>query len=371
MSDRILVATRKGLFDVSRQGGAWRIRNASFVGDSVPMVLADPRDRAWYAALGHGHFGSKLHRSIDEGKTWNEISAPKYPEKPADYVDVVSPMSGKITPWSLELIWSLEPGGADEPGALWLGTIPGGLFRSDDAGQTWRLIRSLWDEPSRKEWFGGGYDFAGIHSVIVDPRDSRRVTVGVSCGGVWVSRDRGESWKCQSTGMFATYAPPQRRDDPVIQDPHRLSACHAAPEVVWSQHHCGVFRTANGCERWDTIEQPGVSAFGFAVAAHPSDPKTAWFVPALSDEKRVPVDGRVVVTRTRDGGKTFDTLRDGLPQENAYDLVYRHALDIDQSGQRLAFGSTTGSLFVSEDGGDHWRTISAHLPPVYCVRFIA
>ncbi len=112
------------------------------------------------------------------------------------------------------------------------------------------------------------------------------------------------------------------------------------------------------------------STFGFAVAVHPSNPDTAWFVPAIKDDKRVPVDGRVTISRTRDGGKTFDLLREGLPQEHAYDLTFRHSLDIDHSGQLLVFGSTTGSLWVSEDQGDSWKLVACHLPPVYCVRFI-
>ncbi|MEZ5365678.1 MAG: hypothetical protein R2748_25950 [Bryobacterales bacterium] len=92
-------------------------------------------------------------------------------------------------------------------------------------------------------------------------------------------------------------------------------------------------------------------------------------MPAVKDEKRYPADGRVVVTRTRDGGKTFETLSKGLPQEHAYDLVFRHALDVDESGERLAFGSTTGSVWTSDDGGDSWSTVSTNLPPVYAVRF--
>jgi hypothetical protein len=76
-----------------------------------------------------------------------------------------------------------------------------------------------------------------------------------------------------------------------------------------------------------------------------------------------------VVNRTRDGGKTFETLSRGLPQQHAYDLVFRHALDVDDTGERLAFGSTTGSLWVSENGGDAWQTVSLNLPPIYAVRF--
>jgi hypothetical protein len=105
------------------------------------------------------------------------------------------------------------------------------------------------------------------------------------------------------------------------------------------------------------------------VAVHPYEPDTAWFVPGVRDDSRYPVDGKVVVSRTRDGGQSFDVLREGLPQRHAYDLVYRHCLDIDSSGERLAFGSTTGNLWISEDQGDHWQQVSAFLPPIYCVRF--
>ena len=80
--------------------------------------------------------------------------------------------------------------------------------------------------------------------------------------------------------------------------------------------------------------------------------------------------GQVTVLRTRDGGRRFETLRRGLPQEHAYDLVLRHALDVDASGARLAFGSTTGSLWVTEDAGDSWITVGEHLPPIHAVRWV-
>ena len=239
---------------------------------------------------------------------------------------------------------------------------------SDDRGGSWRLVESLWNRPERANWFGGGYDDPGIHSVCVHPENRDHLTVGVSCGGVWVSLDGAKTWETRTQGMYAAYMPPERRDDPSIQDPHRVAQCPAHPDVLWSQHHNGMFRSTDGGRLWSELK--GVpSNFGFAVVAHPTDPETAWFVPAVKDECRVPVDGKVVVTRTRDGGRTFDVLRDGLPQQHAYDLVFRHALDIDKSGERLAFGSTTGSVWVSENGGDRWAAISRHLPPVYQVLF--
>jgi photosystem II stability/assembly factor-like uncharacterized protein len=138
---------------------------------------------------------------------------------------------------------------------------------------------------------------------------------------------------------------------------------------MWVQHHNAIFRSDDAGMNWTECVDVAPSTFGFAVAAHPSDPDTAWFVPGIKDEKRIPVDGRLVVTRTRDGGKTFEQLAEGLPREHAYHLVYRHSLDVDATGDRLAMGSTTGSLFVSENQGDRWQRVSAELPPIHAVRF--
>lgn len=361
MTNRIRVATRKGLFTVERRAGRWIVGEPAFAGDPVTAVLDDPRDGALYAALALGHFGVKLRRSVDDGRTWDELDAPAYPPQPEGAPGAA---------WSLVQLWCLETGGADEPGVLWAGSIPGGLFRSGDRGATWQLQRALWDRPERLEWLGGGYDAPGIHSIIVDPRDARRITVGVSCGGVWITEDGGAHWRVAADGMQAGYMPPDRRGDPNIQDPHRIVGCRARPDVLWAQHHSGIFRSIDGATRWQEIERAGPSTFGFAVAVHPTDPDTAWFVPAAKDETRVPVDARFVVTRTRDGGRSFDVIDRGLPPPPAYDLVYRHGLDVSADGSHLAMASTTGALWVSEDGGDGWHCVTAHLPPVYAVRFV-
>lgn len=368
MSDQLYVATRKGLFTLDRGANDWRVAHAAFLGDPVSMVLRDPRDGVMYAALGHGHFGVKLHRS-ENGIDWSEWKTPVYPEPAEGAEPDKCPMRGIEIPSRVELIWALETGGDDRPGVLWCGTLPGGLFRYDPKDGDWRMIRSLWDHPARKKWFGGGYDYPGIHSICVDPRDTNHVTVGVSCGGVWVTRDSGESWTCKADGMVAEYMPPESSRDPEIQDPHRVVNCPAAPDHFWAQHHNGVFRSTDGSESWHGIDTVKPSTFGFAAAVHPRDPNTCWLAPAIADQKRVPVDGKVVVARTRDGGKTFDALHEGLPQEHAYDLVFRHALDVDETGNRLAMGSTTGSLWITDNGGDSWQSVTAHLPPIYCVQF--
>jgi photosystem II stability/assembly factor-like uncharacterized protein len=397
----MIVGTRKGLFVFERDDAErrWKQVALHFIGEPVTSALADPRDGTLYAALNLGHFGVKLHRLLAGTREWEPCTVPVYPPQPEVAAAVDAAMAGqtagtgtgsaadaasqaqqqstessessesKSEPlWSLEQIWTLEPGGADQPGTLWAGTIPGGLFRSDDRGESWTLNRGLWDRPERREWGGGGYDHAGIHSVLVDPRDSRHVTVAVSSGGVWQTFDGGDTWRPTSRGMEADYMPPERRFEENVQDPHRVVQCLAAPDRLWTQHHCAIFRSIDGGKNWTRIEaQP--SNFGFAVAVHPQDPDTAWFVPAVKDACRIPVDGKFVVTRTRDGGRTFESFSDGLPSPPAYDLVYRHGLAIDDTGSKLAMGSTTGGLWTSDDAGEHWQEVSAHLPPVYHVSF--
>jgi hypothetical protein len=355
----LLIGTRKGLFTV-RDG---KIAGADFLGVPVSAVLPDRRDGSVYAALDHGHFGTKVHRR-DPGGDWVEVATPEYPPKPDDLVDL-DPMRGEPVPWATKLLWTLEPGAGD---TVYAGTIPGGLFQSRDRGASWSMFRSLWDDPRRQQWMGGGYDNPGVHSVSVDPRDPQTVLIGVSSGGVWRSTDGGDTW-APSEGLRNAYMPPEQAYDPVAQDPHRLARCAADPDVVWCQHHNGIFRSTDGGVTFGEITDVAPSTFGFAVAAHPHDGQTAWFVPAVADVQRIPVDGRMVVTRTRDGGATFETLDRGLPAEHAYHLVYRHALDVDDAGERLAMASTTGSLWTSDDAGDQWSLVSSSLPPVACVRW--
>ncbi len=354
MSERMLVATRKGLISFARKNGGWSIARTDFPGVAVTAALYDARDEALYAMLKHGHFGSKLHRSDDDGRTWVELPAPAFSPDAAD-----AP--------TLFQVWTLEAGGASDSGRLWAGALPAGLFWSDDRGEHWQQVSALWDVPERAKWFGGGYDDAGIHTIMPDPRDPARVFVAISCGGVWETRNGGKNWTLLGEGLIATYMPPEQAGMRETQDPHRVVRCAAAPDTMWMQHHNGIFRSSDAGATWSQLKLPG-DDFGFAVAAHPKDPRTAWFVPAIKDELRVPRDGALAVTRTHDGGKTWDRLADGLPQRDAYDLVYRHGLDIDDTGSQLAMGSTTGNLWVSENAGERWQLINAHLPPIYAVR---
>lgn len=353
----VLLGTRKGLFTLKVGSQGWEIAQQKFAGQPVAYATGDPRNGTLWACLDHGHWGQKLHRSTDGGESWTEVEAPKYPEGSEIREGV---------PATVRYLWYVAPGGSDQPNRIYVGTEPGGLFKSDDGGDSFTLVDSLWNHPSRPaRWFGGGRDEAGIHSIFVDPRDSNRVLIGVSCAGVFETTDDGTNWTPRNRGLSATFLPDPNTD--VGHDPHYVAFCPTNPDVMWQQNHCGIFRSTDGGGNWEDIsEKEGPANFGFAIAAH-DDPETAWVVPADSDERRIAVNGGVMVCRTENGGKSWKSLTNGLPQHNSYDITFRHALD--NNGDRLIFGTTTGNVYASEDGGDQWYCVGNNFPPVYSARF--
>ncbi len=354
----LLIGTRKGLITYKlSQGSKWKYHDTQFLGIPVTIATIDKNTGYWWALLDHGHWGCKVHRSKD-GKNWEELEAPKYPEG-EEIKDGV--------PASTKLLWAFSNGGQDRPGTVYVGTEPGGLFKSTDNGDNFELVKGLWDHPSRKEqWFGGGRDHPGIHSILVDPTNSDHVYIGISCAGVFETWDGGDSWHPMNKGLKADFLPDP--DSEIGQDPHLVDWCKTNPKVMWQQNHCGIFRTIDGGQSWsDITEKDGIANFGFAVAAHETNPDVAWVVPGVSDVMRVAIDQSLCISRTDDGGKSWKHFRKGLPQATAFDITYRHALAL--TGETLVFGTTTGNLYLSENEGESWSTLSNNLPMVHSVEF--
>ena len=389
MSERILVGTRKGTFVVEKTNGRWTPRLAGHAGQGVNFVARDPHTGTLWAALGHGHWGAKLSRSTDGGKTWSDAKQIKYPEgarylappMPEEGAEDAPPAKAVIKDATLLKLWTIAFG---PKGRIYVGTIPGGLFVSEDGGESFELNRPLWNHESRggdlfagegtgtTHWFGtpaaveSGEFAPGIHSIVVDPRNPDRVLVAVSTAGVLETTDGGKTWRGRNKGMLMDYLPNPEAE--WGHDPHAIEICPGQPDHLWQQNHCGVFYSADGAATWKKVSNPDKGVhFGFPVVVDPADGKTAWVVPGKSDMQRMAIDGSLFVARTHDGGASWEPLREGLPQESAYDVVLRHSLG--NSGDSLAFGSTTGNLYVSENRGDSWKTVANNLPPVYSVRF--
>lgn len=356
MSRQLLIGTSKGLVIYKENGSKkWSIDRTDFVGFPISMIFVDERTNTWWVGLAHRHWGQKLHFSIDQGKSWQSVPMPKYPKE----AEVKVGQRAK-----LKKIWCMAHAGADKPGELWLGTEPGGLFHSSNNGQSFELVEALWNHPSRideNQWFGAGRDYPFIHTIAVDPRDSNHVYIAVSCAGVFETKDGGKSWAPRNHGLIATYLPNQQAE--VGHDPHAMIICKSNPDVIWQQNHCGIFRTTDAGQNWENItDKNKVAHYGFALAIDHNDPDTAWVIPATSDEERVAHNLALCVCRTKNGGQEWKQLRNGLPQNHCFDIVFRHSMTND--GQELFFGSTTGNLYHSTDGGDHWHLLSTHLARV-------
>jgi hypothetical protein len=360
MKNKLLVGTSKGLVEWKKQAGKWAVSKVHFQGMPVTVICVDEYSGTWWAGLAHRHWGQKLHYSNDEGGSWQSVPTPRFPEE-AEF------RPGKRA--VLKKIWSIQAAGLDKPDGLWVGTEPGGLFYSKDKGKSFQLVESLWNHPSRmdeNQWFGAGRDFPFIHSIVVDPRDSDHVYIAVSCAGIFETRDGGKSWSPRNKGLVAAYLPNPEAE--VGHDPHLLLACHSNPDVLWQQNHCGIFRSTNAGANWDNVtDSEGLADYGFALAIDHDKPDRAWVIPAISDEERVAAGLALCVCRTDDGGKSWQPLRKGLPQDYCFDIVFRHSLTINKA--QLAFGTTTGNLFYSDDYGDSWACLSNYLARVESIAF--
>ncbi|EWH09527.1 BNR repeat-containing protein [Catenovulum agarivorans DS-2] len=393
MAKRILLGTRKGTVIVEQKDGHWSAKNIAHAGIPVCYVACDKRDGTLWASLDHGHWGPKLSRSKDGGETWQDVLSLKYPEGaryivkylPTEDFDPDAPAKDpEYKDATVYKIWNLTFGTAEQPGRIYAGTIPGGLFVSDDAGESWQLNRSLWNHESRggnlfdgdatseNKWFGTpasinyGVFEPGIHSIIINPQNPDRLYMAASSVGVMQSTDGGKSWTSANKGMLMDYLPNPEAE--WGHDPHYVTACASQPEHMWQQNHCGVFYSDNGAKNWRKVSsvKDGVH-FGFPIAADNKNGLCAWVVPARADSERMALDGGLFVARTEDGGQTWQKFNQGLPQQNAYDIVYRHALDA--ADDMVCFASTTGNLYLSEDRGETWQCLGNNFPPVYSVRF--
>ncbi|MFI7099218.1 WD40/YVTN/BNR-like repeat-containing protein [Streptomyces sp. NPDC050161] len=359
MTDVLLaVGTRKGLFVGRRRRGDWELSGPHFPAQAVYSLGIDTRRAAprLLAGADSPHWGPSVFHSDDLGESWQEPTRPavKYPE---------------YTGTSLERVWQLHPAGPAAPDVVYAGTEPGGLFRSDDGGETFTMVRSLWDHPSRKHWMPGGGGLA-VHTVITDPRDADAVTVAASAAGVFRSTDGGASWEPSNNGVKAVFLPDQHPE--FGQCVHKIAQDPVDRDRLYLQNHWGVYRSDDAGVRWTDIGAGLPSDFGFAVASHPHAANTAYLFPITADIDRVPAGHRCRVYRTTNAGAGWEPLTHGLPDEDHYGTVLRDALCVDDTDPAgVYFGNRNGEVYASADDGESWRQLASHLPDVLCVRAAA
>jgi photosystem II stability/assembly factor-like uncharacterized protein len=344
----LYIGTKRGLFiarsDETRS--SWSFDAPQLAGREVYHIVRDPRDGAVWVSTRHAVWGAHLHRSDDDGRTWHVLeSAPHFPD-------------GR----GLHAIWCITPGPRGQPGRLYAGIEPAGLFASDDGGESWYGFDALNEHPSRETWQPAGNALA-LHSVIVDPDSERRIWCAVSAGGAFRTEDGGASWLPINDGVRADYL---LNPHPATgQCVHRMILHPARPSRLYQQNHCGVYRSDDGGTRWTEITGDLPSEFGYVLATDPGDPDSLYVVPEESSHMRTTCDGRLRVFRTRDSGHSWQALTSGLPQENAWVSLLREAMcndTLEPAGIYMA--TSTGHVFASRDAGDTWHALAAFFPRV-------
>jgi len=364
----VLVATRKGawLFHGDAARKTWRADGPHFLGHVISHVVLDPRDgRTLLAAAKTGHLGPTVFRSTDLGRTWKEAAQP-----PA-FAKAPAGEQGR----TVDHTFWLTPGHASEPDAWYAGTSPQGLFRSGDGGVTWQPFSSINDDPQFRKWMGtvqdGTPDGPKLHSIIVDPRDSRHLFFAMSGGGVHESVDGGRTWALLLKGLDVVEG--FDRSNPAVHDPHCIRICPSNLDRLYQQNHCGIYRLDRPSDTWVRIgkNMPGrVGDIGFPLVVHPRDADTAWVFPmdGTAVWPRTSPDGRPAVYATRNAGTTWQRLDAGLPAKQAWWTVKRQAMTGDAADPvGLYFGTTSGELWMSRDEGRRWACIARHLPEIYAV----
>jgi len=373
----LIVSTRKGVFFLQphETRSDWTLSEPSFLGHIVNHTVLDPRDgRTLLAAARTGHLGPTVFRSTDAGRTWAEARRPPAFDKagPGE-----KPRSVSHTFW-------LTPGHASETDTWFAGTSPQALWSSADAGATWESVRGFNDHPDyslrTEDPQGGTPDGPVLHSILIDPRDASHMYFGLSGGGVYESRDRGDSWAPLNRGMASPVADPTAEAAGPLEwkevgphfDPHCMALHPLAPDLLYQQNHCGIYRLERPGDTWERVgtNMPAeVGDIGFPIALHPRDPQTCWVFPMDGTDvwPRTSPGGRPAVYMTRDGGASWTRQDRGLPAR-AWLTVKRQCMSVDGLDPLgVYFGTTCGELWGSVDEGERWQCLAQHLPEIYAV----
>ena len=361
---RVLVGTRKGAFILTSDGKRekWDVSGPHFAGWEMYHVKGSPVDpNRLYASQTSGWFGQMIQRSDDAGKTWEPVG------NEFTYQGEVGThlwYDGTPKPWEFKRIWHLEPSLTD-PDTAYAGAEDAALFKTTDGVKTWRELDTLRHHESGPGWMPGAGGM-GLHTIIQDPKNPNRLYIAISAAGVFRSDDAGATWKPANKGLHSEFMP--QPDAEVGHCVHRIALHPSKPDVLFMQKHWDVMRSDNAGESWTEVSGNLPTDFGFPIDVHAHEPETIYVVPIKSDSEHFPIDGKLQVWRSRSGGNDWEALTNGLPQNDCYVNILREAMSVDTLDScGIYFGTTGGQVYASTDAGDTWKAIVHDLPSVYSV----
>lgn len=351
----LYVGTRKGgfLFRSDLKRKKWKLEGPFFAGSEVTTLSRDPRSGHLWAGIVNGWFGPDLQMSKDRGKTWTK--------------SIEGIGFAKERGLNLARVWKIAPDRASRPQTLWCGVDPGALFRSDDGGQQWHEVTGLTQHPTREKWTPGGGGLM-VHAIVCDPQRPQRVFAGISAAGCFRTDDDGKTWEPMNKGVLADFNPEPNKYPEVGQCLHSMVMAPNDSNTLYQQNHCGAYASHDGGESWQDINKGLPSRFGFASAIDPNAKATIFLIPEDGAERRYVPGGKLIVYRSKNGGRKWQKLTKGLPQDHAYVQVLRHGMTADSASKTgVYFGTTNGEIYYSRNAGDSWELLRSNLPPVLSV----
>jgi photosystem II stability/assembly factor-like uncharacterized protein len=361
---RVLVGTRKGAFLLTADGkrDRWDVSGPFFGGWEIYHMKASPADpNRIYVSQCSGWFGQQIQRSSDGGKTWEAVSNKFVYD---GTTGTHQWYDGTAHPWEFKRVWHLEPSLTD-PDKVYAGIEDAALFETTDAGQSWHELPGLRRHGTGSKWQPGAGGM-GLHTILLDPTHPDRIFIAISAAGVFRSDDAGATWRPMNRGLHSQYMPDPTAE--VGHCVHRIAKHRARPSLLFMQKHWDVMRSDDAGESWREVSGNLPTDFGFPIDVHAHEPETIYVVPIKSDSEHYPPEGKLRVYRSRTGGNDWEPLTTGLPQSNCYVNVLRDAMAIDSLDScGVYFGTTGGQVYASSDSGDTWAPIVRDLPAVLSV----
>ena len=327
LSKEVLVGTREGITTIAREGLGWRVAHRALPDKHISAIMIEPESGLIFAGAFHG----SVHVSSDGGKTWE-------------------PRGNGLTQ---DNVYSLASRRINGHTRLFSGTEPAHLFVSDDLGLHWNEVPSLRSVPSVPNWnFPAPPHIGHVKHINFDPENPTTVYASVEVGGLLKSTDAGKSW--------------QEFPD-LYEDVHRLMIHPTNAKFLYAVTGRGLYVSPNGGTSWDqwTRREDEIGGYPDGFVFRPSDPKTI-FMTAAHDAPgtwRTTHFAGARISRSRDGGKSWEILRNGLPDRMQASI---EAFCLEEAGNSsVIFAATTaGEVLCSEDLGDHWEKIVSGLAPI-------